>query len=283
MNRILVLTLVFVFLFSGCSAPVGEGMEVRDAWARPTAQGENGAVYFVIRSSSADEIVGASSDVAEAVEIHESAMNGDVMEMHHSPSVPLGAGEEVTFDPGGLHIMLVRLKQELKAGDEIEVALHFKKHKDLKLNVVVRDDPASQENQGSEIEQNKQKWQDANVSRYRFHLNIGCFCVFSQDMPLLIEVQNGEVVSMEYQSGNEIDAANREYFQRFATIDKLFAEIENGFQTGDSSDSSQNKADEVAVEYDETYGFPTQVNVDFIKNAVDDELSLTLSNFEKLP
>jgi Family of unknown function (DUF6174) len=135
----------------------------------------------------------------------------------------------------------------------------------------------------SAVEQNKRKWQDANISHYRFHLNIGCFCVFSQDMPLLIEVQDGEVVSMEYQSGKEIDASNRQYFQRFATIDKIFAEIENDFQTGDSSDSSQNKADEVVVEYDETSGFPTQVNVDFIKNAVDDEFSLTVSDFEKLP
>jgi hypothetical protein len=136
----------------------------------------------------------------------------------------------------------------------------------------------------SVVEQNKEKWQDANISHYRYHLSITCFCVFSQDMPLIIEVQNGEVVSMEYQSGNEIDASNLEYFQRFATIDKIFAEIEKDFATVDPSDSSQNKADEVVVvEYDETYGFPTQVNVDFVKEAIDDELYLTISNFERLP
>ena len=135
----------------------------------------------------------------------------------------------------------------------------------------------------SEIEQNREKWQNADFSHYRFHLTVGCFCVFSQDMPLIIEVQNGEMVSMEYQSGNEIDASTREYFQRFATIDKIFAEIEKDFQTVDSGDASQDKADEVIVEYDETYGFPTQVNVDFVKEAIDDELYLTLSNVERLP
>ena len=78
----------------------------------------------------------------------------------------------------------------------------------------------------SEIEQNKEKWQDANISHYRYHLSITCFCIFSQDMPLIIEVQDGEVVSMEFQSGNEIDANSRELFEKYATIDRLFTELE---------------------------------------------------------
>ncbi len=126
----------------------------------------------------------------------------------------------------------------------------------------------------SDFDRARAKWQDANISHYRFNLFIGCFCVFSQDMPLIIEVQNGEVVSMEYQSGNEIDATNLEYFQRFATIDKIFAELEKDLD---------GEADEVAVTYDETYGFPTQVNIDFMKDATDDELGLTISEFEALP
>lgn len=142
MNRIWVYLLAFVSLLSGCGAPVKAEMEVRDAWARPAAQGDNGAVYFVIRSSAADEIVGASADIAEAVEIHESMMSGDVMEMHHSPSIPLGAGEEVTFEPGGLHIMLVNLKQDLKIGQDIELTLHFKNFRDIQVPVIVSDTPA---------------------------------------------------------------------------------------------------------------------------------------------
>jgi len=126
----------------------------------------------------------------------------------------------------------------------------------------------------TEIERNKEKWQDANISHYRFNLTLGCFCVFSQDMPLLIEVKEGEVVSMEYQTGNEIDVTNREYFQRFATIDNIFSELEADIN---------GEADEVVVTYDETHGFPTQANIDFVKNATDDELYLTISDFEKLP
>ena len=126
----------------------------------------------------------------------------------------------------------------------------------------------------SEIEQNREKWQNASISHYRYHLSITCFCVFSQDMPLIIEVQDGEVVSMEFQSGNEIDPSSRELFEKYATIDRLFAELEADLNGA---------ADEVTAKYDPTYGFPTEVTIDFVKEATDDELYLNLSNFEELP
>jgi hypothetical protein len=126
----------------------------------------------------------------------------------------------------------------------------------------------------SEIEQNKEKWQDANVSHYRYELFISCFCVFNEDMPLIIEVQDGKVVSMEFQSGREIDPGLRELFDKYATIDRLFAELEADLNGA---------ADKVDIEYDPTYGFPTKASIDFVEEAVDDELYLSISNFEELP
>lgn len=139
MKRILIFLVTVVFLLSGCGAPAAQGVDVRELWARPAAQGDNSAVYFVIRSSAADEILSVSSQIAEAAEMHESMMNGDVMQMHQLESVPLGAGEQVTFEPGGLHIMLIGLKQDLKVGDQFEVTLHFKNSPDLPLTVPVQD------------------------------------------------------------------------------------------------------------------------------------------------
>jgi len=126
----------------------------------------------------------------------------------------------------------------------------------------------------SEFERSQQKWQDANISHYRFNLFVGCFCAFTQDMPLVIEVKDGEVVSMEYQSGNPIDEGSREYFSTFASIDRLFSELEVDLA---------GEADEVTVTYDATYGFPAEVSIDFIKEAADDELYFTVSGFEALP
>lgn len=119
----------------------------------------------------------------------------------------------------------------------------------------------------------QEKWQDASISHYRYELGISCFCIFAQDMPLVIEVQDGQVVSMEYKSGKEIDPADLELFQRYDTIDKIFAELEK----------AQSEAERVEVTYDETYGFPTQITIDQALQAADDELYLTIANFEVLP
>jgi hypothetical protein len=126
----------------------------------------------------------------------------------------------------------------------------------------------------SEIEQNKEKWQDAGISHYRYHLFISCFCIFTEDMPLIIEVQDGEVVSMELSSGKEIDPSLLELFNKYATIDRVFAEVEAGLNGA---------ADNVVVKYDPAYGFPTEVTIDFETQAADDEIYLTLSDFEALP
>jgi hypothetical protein len=145
-NRILVFTLALVVFLSSCAAPTAEGVEVRDVWMRPAQQGGNGAIYFVIQnhSSQTQEMTGVAADVAEAVEMHESQMSGDVMQMRQLETVSLGPDTEVTFEPGGLHIMLVDLKHDLKAGDEIEVTLHFKNYQDIPLHVPVQDAPPSE-------------------------------------------------------------------------------------------------------------------------------------------
>src|ERR1700752_1798003 len=126
---------------------------------------------------------------------------------------------------------------------------------------------ASANQNQSELDDNQQKWQDANISHYRYNLSISCFCVFTQDMPLIIEVQDGKVVSMEYASGNEIDAGSREYFQRFETIDKVFEQLQKDIS---------GKADEVVVTYNATYGFPDEVKIDYVLEATDDEIWLTI-------
>jgi hypothetical protein len=126
----------------------------------------------------------------------------------------------------------------------------------------------------SEFESARQKWQEASISHYRFNLNLSCFCAFAENMPLVLEVQEGEVVSMEYQNGNEIEVTNLEFFQQYATIERIFEQLEKALG---------GEADEVTVTYDETYGFPTQADIDFVEQAIDDELYLTISDFEVLP
>jgi hypothetical protein len=127
---------------------------------------------------------------------------------------------------------------------------------------------------GSEYDQNLKKWQDAGISHYRYSLVIGCFCPFYQDMPLTIEVENGEVTSIARADGTLIDSSdpNYEFYEKYATLDGLFVELK----------SEMTEAEEVIVTYDSQFGFPADVSIDRIKLAMDDELSLQVTNFEVL-
>lgn len=128
---------------------------------------------------------------------------------------------------------------------------------------------------GSDLSSNRTKWENAGINAYTFQLHIGCFCVFTDRMPLTIEVRDGAVTSMTYSDGTPVAADDplMEYFQRFATIDGLFDELQNGEAA---------TADSVEVSYDATYGFPTQVYVDQIQEAADDEYSLQVSGLTPL-
>jgi copper(I)-binding protein len=136
MKKHLCVLLFAALLLTACGAGEKE-IEVHNAWVRPTASGSNAAVYFIIHNHTDqdDELTGASATVAGAVEIHEGKMENDVMQMSMVASVPLAADEEITFKPGGLHIMLVNINQELVLGGHIGLTLHFKNHEDVVVNV----------------------------------------------------------------------------------------------------------------------------------------------------
>jgi hypothetical protein len=105
-------------------------------------KGGNGAAYMLLKnlSNEDDELIGASSEAAEVVELHLSRMKADgTMEMIPQQSIPLPADGEVELKPGGYHVMLIGLKQELKAGDKIALTLKFKNRLDLTLSVSVMD------------------------------------------------------------------------------------------------------------------------------------------------
>ena len=121
-----------------------------------------------------------------------------------------------------------------------------------------------------ELEKNQSKWQAADISHYRFSLMVGCFCAFSDKMPLSIEVKDGKIISMFYNDGTVISDSDRMNFSQYATIPTLFSFTKDVLK----------KADEVNIQYNEKYGFPSSVQVDYIKNAADDELSLTVMNFQ---
>ncbi|MCA9905385.1 MAG: copper chaperone PCu(A)C, partial [Anaerolineae bacterium] len=149
MKRLKYLSLVLLLLLSSAVMAQGESAECQlsylfNAWARAAnVATPNSAVYgqLVHIGGMGDTLVSASSDVAEAVELHEMTMGaGDVMQMR-----PVEGGFVIPADgfvelaPGGFHIMLIGLKQELVAGEHIDLTLNFEQAGAVQLTVPIKD------------------------------------------------------------------------------------------------------------------------------------------------
>lgn len=97
---------------------------VKDPWVRGTvAQQKATGMFAQITSTAGGKLVSASSPVAGVVEIHEMAMEGNVMKMRAVPGLDLPAGKAVDLKPGGYHVMLMDLKRQLKEGETVPVTL----------------------------------------------------------------------------------------------------------------------------------------------------------------
>lgn len=97
---------------------------VEEPWVRATvAQQASTGAFMRITSSTDSKLVAVKSPVAATVQIHQSSMLNDVMSMKEVPDVALPAGEAVQIQPEGYHIMLINLKGQIKAGDQVPLTL----------------------------------------------------------------------------------------------------------------------------------------------------------------
>jgi periplasmic copper chaperone A len=106
------------------AAAAGAQTTVKDAWARGTvAQQKASGAFMQITSAQGGKLLEVRSPVAGVAEIHEMAMHGDMMRMRAVPALELPAGKAVELKPGGYHVMLMDLKQQLKPGDSVPLTL----------------------------------------------------------------------------------------------------------------------------------------------------------------
>lgn len=118
-------------------------------WARATLPNASvGGAYLTLdnRGSEPDRLLGGSSPVAEDVQIHAMEMEGDVMRMRAlEEGVPVPAGEEITFAPGALHLMLTGLKEPLVEGSRVPMTLNFEKAGEVDVELAVEGAGASED------------------------------------------------------------------------------------------------------------------------------------------
>ncbi|MER2598794.1 MAG: copper chaperone PCu(A)C [Caldilineales bacterium] len=165
--------LVLVLALASCSSGSKTGLSADNVWARPAKMmemtgmdhnaeatpagdmgggmgdmagmghgGANSAVYMMLKNGTdkADRLVSATADVAMTIEIHETVMQGDVMQMQQvAGGLEIPAKGQVELKPGGYHVMLIGLTKDLNVGDKFPLTLTFANGESMQLEVPVRE------------------------------------------------------------------------------------------------------------------------------------------------
>jgi copper(I)-binding protein len=129
-----------LFTALSCSA-LGAEVSIGDPYVRAVPPGQpNSAVFMSLenQTGTSQALVGAESAVSESVELHTHVEEGGMMRMRRIEKVEIPAGETVTLKPGGLHVMLLGLKQPLEPGETVDLTLIFEDGSRMPVQAPVR-------------------------------------------------------------------------------------------------------------------------------------------------
>ncbi|MCI7447034.1 copper chaperone PCu(A)C [Campylobacter sp.] len=132
----------FVLSIASIAAVFGADVEIEGAYARASIPNvPNSAAFFVIKNNSDKDIAitSANSDIAEKNELHTHIKENKMMKMMKIEKLVVPAKSSLELKSGGDHVMLMGLKKELKAGDEINLELSFSDGDKKSIKVPVKD------------------------------------------------------------------------------------------------------------------------------------------------
>lgn len=113
---------------------------IEHPWARaPPAGAKTGAAYVTLvnNGSISDSLLGATTPVANRVQFHSVSEENGVSHMREMQTIVVAPGARVAFSPGGMHIMVVGLKQPLKEGQTFPLTLSFERAGKMEVMVSV--------------------------------------------------------------------------------------------------------------------------------------------------
>lgn len=129
---------------------------------------------------------------------------------------------------------------------------------------------------GDDFRANQNLWQKQNIENYSFEFSKLCYCgglfnpstivVKADTIHAVLDPETGEPL----RDPQTDELVLQKYPESFLTIDELFGVIEN----------TREKADELDVEYNQQLGYPEFIAIDYMKEAIDDEVSYKVDNFE---
>lgn len=103
--------------------------------------GVTSAVYMQIvnNGSTPDQLVRATTDIADAVELHNTIIQDNVARMQPMTGIDVPANGQVEFKTGSFHVMLIDVKQTLKPGDSVPLTLTFQNAGEQQVMAQVRE------------------------------------------------------------------------------------------------------------------------------------------------
>lgn len=144
--QIRLVSTLFALVLGGVSFAVmaetaADAVSVADPYVRAVPPGQPNSAAFMQLSNQSDAdhiLVGAESAVAKTVELHTHVMEEGMMKMRRIEKIDLPAGQEVALQPGGLHIMLIGLNQELTPDTQVALTLVFEDGSKSEIQAPVR-------------------------------------------------------------------------------------------------------------------------------------------------
>ncbi len=141
--RVAAVFAALMLVASACGDDDG-GITIEGEWARTSpAAVTNGAAYMQLTAAEDDALIGVSVDssIAGMAQIHEVVMDADgAMKMQQVASLPLPAGETVSLEPGGFHVMIMNLAAPFESGQKFDVTLQFEVMGEVVVEVEVMEE-----------------------------------------------------------------------------------------------------------------------------------------------
>ncbi|MGI9509227.1 MAG: copper chaperone PCu(A)C [Geminicoccaceae bacterium] len=117
-----------------------ESIVVSDGWVRASIGGaSNSAAYMVLTTEedAPDRLTAVQTPVAERAELHNHIMEDGIARMRQVEAIDVIPGEPMILEPGGLHVMLIGLKEKLEPGAKLPLTLSFEQAGDIEIELTV--------------------------------------------------------------------------------------------------------------------------------------------------
>jgi periplasmic copper chaperone A len=136
------LPVAVLLALASLAALAGDGaIGVSDPYARAVPPGQpNSGVFMTLTNDSTKPhaLVSATSPAAKTVELHTHVQENGMMRMRRIERIEIPAGGRTVLAPGGLHVMLIGLTQDLKPGANVDLSLTFDDGSEIRVEAPVR-------------------------------------------------------------------------------------------------------------------------------------------------